>query len=453
MSNLIYSPKNFLQIYSQMESFIIGRGSKLSNFNRGSRTRTILEAVSIVSGENNYDYYEGLRQAIPVAMYEGLRFIKKDGTSAIGSMRYSMDAAASSDTLFAAGQVKVDLNGIQYVNQLPFVIEQGNAESSKMIPFEVSAIYDQGSWNAYTNSPSIPAASPGNKGFYYKVSTNGATTIDGIGLWEVGDWIISDGGEWHRLVDEDILAEAGSTGLETNIIAGDISVIDGFGFFVAQYGLNNATNTVNFAGGTDEESDQERQERFFKRIEGLTRTTPFGVLDAIQGINRVRSAYLYEYYPRAGWNTVYYDNGNGTYDPSLEKEMVKVLEGVRGSEVYTGARSAGIKFQFSPPIVRELELVIDYKILKSTADNPVNIIADADSAISFYGNNLKLGKDFIITEAHYNAQGAHPDVYDLTVTNITLNGLPTSVNNIPATFNEVIKVRSITSTYTLIEDV
>lgn len=61
----------------------------------------------------------------------------------------------------------------------------------------------QGTWNASTNSPTIPAAAAGNKGHYYKVSVAGTTTVSGINDWQVNDWIVSNGTTWDKIDNTD----------------------------------------------------------------------------------------------------------------------------------------------------------------------------------------------------------------------------------------------------------
>ncbi|RWD71651.1 hypothetical protein [Mesorhizobium sp.] len=61
----------------------------------------------------------------------------------------------------------------------------------------------QGTWNANTNTPTIPAAVPANKGWYYKVSTAGVTNVSGITDWGVGDWIVSNGTSWDKIDNTD----------------------------------------------------------------------------------------------------------------------------------------------------------------------------------------------------------------------------------------------------------
>lgn len=61
------------------------------------------------------------------------------------------------------------------------------------------AMISQGTWNANTNSPTMPAASALNKGWFYRVSTAGTTTVDGISSWAVNDIILSDGSAWRKI--------------------------------------------------------------------------------------------------------------------------------------------------------------------------------------------------------------------------------------------------------------
>lgn len=67
-----------------------------------------------------------------------------------------------------------------------------------------AAIY-QSSWNATTNTPTIPAASGSNKGWYYVVSVAGTTSVSGINDWKLGDWIISNGTAWEKVDNTDAL--------------------------------------------------------------------------------------------------------------------------------------------------------------------------------------------------------------------------------------------------------
>jgi len=58
----------------------------------------------------------------------------------------------------------------------------------------------QGTWNASTNNPTL-TSSVGTNNNYYIVSTAGTTTLNGISLWSVGDWVIFNGttNVWEKI--------------------------------------------------------------------------------------------------------------------------------------------------------------------------------------------------------------------------------------------------------------
>ncbi len=67
----------------------------------------------------------------------------------------------------------------------------------------------QGTYNATTNIPTLPAAAS-SKGFYYVVSTGG--TVSSI-VYVVGDWIVSNGTAWEKVDNTDAVATVfGRTG-------------------------------------------------------------------------------------------------------------------------------------------------------------------------------------------------------------------------------------------------
>jgi len=63
----------------------------------------------------------------------------------------------------------------------------------------LGAMIYQGSWDASTNTPTMPAAAVANKGHYYIVNVAGTTDIDGEFVWNLGDWIVSDGTRWDKI--------------------------------------------------------------------------------------------------------------------------------------------------------------------------------------------------------------------------------------------------------------
>jgi hypothetical protein len=74
----------------------------------------------------------------------------------------------------------------------------GKLTSSQIPASLVGAVVYQGVWNASTNTPAL-ASGVGTKGFYYKVSVAGATSLDGNANWNVGDTVIFDGTTWDGI--------------------------------------------------------------------------------------------------------------------------------------------------------------------------------------------------------------------------------------------------------------
>jgi hypothetical protein len=62
----------------------------------------------------------------------------------------------------------------------------------------IGALNYKGTWDASTNSPAL-ASNVGAKGDYYVVSVAGTTTLNGISIWGVGDWVVFNGSVWQRV--------------------------------------------------------------------------------------------------------------------------------------------------------------------------------------------------------------------------------------------------------------
>lgn len=99
------------------------------------------------------------------------------------------------------------------VNGIATLDGTGKVPLSQLSSAVTGALAYQNTWNATTNTPTIPAAAAGNKGQYYKVSVAGTTTIDTINDWGVGDWIVSNGTVWDKIDNtEAVSSVAGRTG-------------------------------------------------------------------------------------------------------------------------------------------------------------------------------------------------------------------------------------------------
>jgi hypothetical protein len=62
----------------------------------------------------------------------------------------------------------------------------------------IGALNYKGTWDANANSPAL-TSSVGTKGDYYVVGTAGATNLNGITNWGIGDWAAFNGSVWQRV--------------------------------------------------------------------------------------------------------------------------------------------------------------------------------------------------------------------------------------------------------------
>jgi hypothetical protein len=86
-------------------------------------------------------------------------------------------------------------------------LDSGGKVPSSQLPSSITGQVSYiGTWNATTNTPTIPTAASGNKGWFYIVNVAGTTTINGISDWKVGDWIISDGSTWSKVDNTDAVS-------------------------------------------------------------------------------------------------------------------------------------------------------------------------------------------------------------------------------------------------------
>tara|TARA_R110000772_G_scaffold2190_1_gene7552 strand:- start:228 stop:1919 length:1692 start_codon:yes stop_codon:yes gene_type:complete len=97
-----------------------------------------------------------------------------------------------------------------------FLQAADNAAAIASLGLTGGGLVYQGTWNASTNTPTIPAAIASNMGFYYIVATAGTTSVDGEADWAINDWIISNGTAWSKIDNSEKTAAEIKTLYESN---------------------------------------------------------------------------------------------------------------------------------------------------------------------------------------------------------------------------------------------
>lgn len=140
-------------------------------------------------------------------------------TIAAGAVSLAKMAALAADSVIgnntgsAATPIAVPIGGANGVASLD---GSGKVPTAQLPAAVAGALSYQGTWNASTNTPAL-ASGTGTKGYYYKVSVAGTTTLDGISDWAVGDSVVFDGTTWDKIngADPEVLSVAGLTGAIT----------------------------------------------------------------------------------------------------------------------------------------------------------------------------------------------------------------------------------------------
>ena len=189
----------------------------------GSGTTAITGTLATVN--SNVGSF-GSTSVVPVITVNGKGLITAATTATITPA--AIGAVATTALGANSGVATLDSGGKVPTSQLPAAVLGG--------------MNYQGTWNASTNSPAL-ASGTGTKGFYYKVSVAGATAIDGISQWNVGDMLTFNGTVWDKIdgLASEVSSVAGRVGAIT-LTSADVSGL-------AASATTDPTNAANISSG------------------------------------------------------------------------------------------------------------------------------------------------------------------------------------------------------------
>lgn len=213
------------------------------------------------------------------------------------------------------------------------------------------------------------------------------------------------------LTSADVLVTAMQPGSAGNVLQGET-----FTLGPRPQTFVSATNLVAINNGADEESDDQRKERFIAYINTLQRATTAAIKYGAETVvlrtpegaetERVRTCFVDEPYER-GDDTklaivnVYIHNGVGATSDALVAETSKVLHGYTTSsgESVTGWKAAGVKVQ----VFKATEKVVDLTatITAKPGFSETELAGHAEDALAEYVRSIPIGGTFLIAEAIY----------------------------------------------------
>jgi uncharacterized phage protein gp47/JayE len=433
------------QLYEMMKNKILADNVGITNFNEGSRIRSILEAVALIESITGYDYLNSLRDAIRISFYEGFGFSKKPGTKSKGYIRFYRLPIMTINYTGNSSSVKLTITNtnfilncsntshnvnisftsypyvqdiVDYLNSLPyftaeFVLENpsGNQPSNLLFQYNNVEILNKKDYKNRNGfdillSPADPTIIPSN--IEIKLGDLSFETIETKNL---------DAG----ISGVAVLCECKQVGTIGNININSIDTLNGKGQISDPIPyIEHAINDSSFFGGTNEETEEERLKRFQLYVRSLQSGTEFSIKSAILKIPGVKSVYIKDNHPRRGYITLVVDNGTNTLPVELINEITKTLNGDPLDVInYPGYRPAGVKFNITPPNI--ISVNIDITIYKSRIFySNVDVINEIKSRIESYINTRKLGESVILSEIIKLAK-SHPAIYDVIINNPTSN--------------------------------
>ena len=96
----------------------------------------------------------------------------------------------------------------------------GTVPTSQLPAAVLGAVKYQGTWDADVNSPTLVSGA-GTDGYYYVVSVAGATNLNGITDWKIGDWAIFNGTAWQKIDNTDAVTSV--NGYTGTVVLGSMS--------------------------------------------------------------------------------------------------------------------------------------------------------------------------------------------------------------------------------------
>ncbi len=448
--------KNFTpeQLYNLMRNKVIADNVGLTNFNPGSNTRSILEAVALVASAQGFDFLEATRQAIPISLYDGLGFRRKAATVSSGFLRFyrkpvfyitytgadtdvELDISLTELTLTTSGtpadDVTVDFATFTTIDAVVAEIDsKTNWSATKVQDGSVSSLYLYssrqivGNENYLTLDDTVDVMS--STAPLVNILANAQASVDDVIIQTTSASTIAAGDATSPVIASTSL----QTGEDANIDALAIDTESGNGTLNNPItGVEHVINDSAFANGTNKESDEERASRFQTFVQGLHGGTAAGIESAVLEITGIKSVTVRERFPAPGTNTVIADDGSGALTVAQIEEIRKVIDGDPDDLAnYPGVGVAGINYNIEAPTVIAQDVVATVQRIGTISDS-TEITTAVQSEIERYINTRKLGDDVVRSEIIKRAKSAHPAIYDFILT--------TPAANVSANLGEVIR--------------
>jgi uncharacterized phage protein gp47/JayE len=422
---------------------VLSKQVGITDFNDGGKTKAILQMCADLMSTISMDFKEGMYKAIPVAMYDGFGFAKKEAVSAYGyirpcrlpamtinytgvgtSAKITITATTISAACVGAPSDAFTYDFVDYLktNDLAAEIDSltnwsctsvKNVDSDTLYIQAGVEVIDETDYQANDGLDLMLQTD-----IAIPIYTGFSVSIDDMQILTTEDATIPAGESGVQ-----ILAENSTKGIIGNIAANGLDTINGKGTINSTVdGVYACVNDSAFSGGSEAESDSERATRFANTVNALNAGTKDGILSAINAITGVRSSGMRTSYPYRGTNTIVVDTGSGSISADLLEEIEKVLYGDPNDLInYPGKNAEGIGYIISAPSIVDVNITITAYRLPTVNVDLDEIANDVKTAVEQYINTAQLGQDIVLAEIIRVGKNSNLAVYDLVINSPAAN--------------------------------
>ena len=151
---MAFQVKDFASITASCINWMKATTAKITDFNVGAVVRTMIEAIAAEIDELYQQMFIGIKEAIPVAVYNSFNFSALTATPAIGLVRVSITPSATATLISAGTSFNVTGNPTMYVSTSDVTIAAGSTYGDVPIACAVAgSAGNQASGAAFTVSP------------------------------------------------------------------------------------------------------------------------------------------------------------------------------------------------------------------------------------------------------------------------------------------------------------
>jgi len=313
---MAFQIKKFDSIVASMINWVSGATNKVTDFNKGSVVRTLLEAVAMELEELYYQLLQAAEEAIEEAIYRTFNFPRNPAQRATGTVRFTRLTGTEDEITIPQGAlVSTETEPpVVFETQAEYTIPgfsgtaTGGGTTSLIditknfvtegviVGSKVKNITDSGETQP-AGVLSITTTTNPNDTLNFSALTGGAT--------------FAGGGDSYKIIVpyKDCSVRAIVVGIDGNVSANSLIVLR-----TNIPNIVSINNSSAFSDGEDEESDLDRKARFSLYIQSLARATKAALEYAARTVDQVVAAtaiddvrpnvFVYDFGPPAVWTDI-----------------------------------------------------------------------------------------------------------------------------------------------------